>query len=103
MKRIGRDKDVTLMVYSEFGRRPAENTSLGTDHGTANHVYLIGQPVKGGHYGQAPDFTRLNVEGNVNPTVDFRRVYATVAQQWMGADSAALLNGKFETLPVFSV
>ncbi len=101
MKRIGRDKDVTLMVYSEFGRRPAENTSLGTDHGTANHVYLIGQPVKGGHYGQAPDFTRLNAEGNVNPTVDFRRVYATVAQQWMGADSAALLNGKFETLPVF--
>jgi uncharacterized protein (DUF1501 family) len=102
MKRIGRDKDVTLMVYSEFGRRPAENTSLGTDHGTANHVYLIGQPVKGGHYGQAPDFTRLNAEGNVNPTVDFRRVYATVMQQWMGADSAALLNGKFETLPVFA-
>ena len=102
MKRIGRDKDVTLMVYSEFGRRPAENTSLGTDHGTANHVYLIGQPVKGGHYGQAPDFTRLNAEGNVNPTVDFRRVYATVAQQWMGADSAALLNGKFEMLPVFA-
>ncbi len=101
LKRIGRDKDVTLMVYSEFGRRPAENTSLGTDHGTANHVYLIGQPVKGGHYGQAPDFTRLNAEGNVNPTVDFRRVYATVMQQWMGADSAALLNGKFETLPVF--
>jgi uncharacterized protein (DUF1501 family) len=102
MKRIGRDKDVTLMVYSEFGRRPAENTSLGTDHGTANHVYLIGQPVKGGHYGQAPDFTRLNAEGNVNPTVDFRRVYATVAQQWMGADSTDLLNGKFETLPVFA-
>jgi len=102
MKRIGRDKDVTLMVYSEFGRRPAENTSLGTDHGTANHVYLIGQPVKGGHYGQAPDWTRLNAEGNVNPTVDFRRVYATVAQQWMGADSTALLNGKFETLPVFA-
>ena len=101
MKRIGRDKDVTLMVYSEFGRRPAENTSLGTDHGTANHVYLIGQPVKGGHYGQAPDLGQLNAEGNVNHTVDFRRVYATVMQQWMGADSASLLNGRFETLPVF--
>ncbi|MEK0433791.1 MAG: hypothetical protein RL700_1998 [Pseudomonadota bacterium] len=101
MKRIGRDKDVTLMVYSEFGRRPAENTSLGTDHGTANHVYLIGQPVKGGHYGQAPDLDQLNAEGNVNHTVDFRRVYATVMQQWMGADSASLLNGRFETLPVF--
>lgn len=103
MKRIGRDKDVTLMVYSEFGRRPAENTSLGTDHGTANHVYLIGQPVKGGHYGQAPDWTRLNPDGNLNHTVDFRRVYATVMQQWMGADSKALLNGKFETLPLFEV
>ena len=102
LKRIGRDKDVTLMVYSEFGRRPAENTSLGTDHGTANHVYLIGQPVKGGHYGRAPDFTRLNAEGNVNPTVDFRRVYASVIEQWMGANSTALLNGKFETLPVFT-
>ena len=102
MKRIGRDKDVTLMVYSEFGRRPAENTSLGTDHGTANHVYLIGQPVKGGHYGQAPDWTRLNAEGNVTPTVDFRRAYASVMEQWMGADSVALLNGKFETLPVFA-
>ena len=102
MKRIGRDKDVTVMVYSEFGRRPAENTSLGTDHGTANHVYLIGQPVKGGHYGQAPDLTRLNAEGNVTHTVDFRRVYASVIQDWMNANSAALLNDRFETLPVFA-
>ena len=102
MKRIGRDKDVTVMVYSEFGRRPAENTSLGTDHGTANHVYLVGQPVKGGHYGQAPDMTRLNAEGNVTHTVDFRRVYASVIQDWMKANSAALLNGRFETLPVFA-
>ena len=102
MKRIGRDKDVTVMVYSEFGRRPAENTSLGTDHGTANHVYLIGAPVRGGHYGRPPDWTRLNAEGNVRHTVDFRRVYATVMQDWMGADSATLLNGRFETLPVFT-
>ena len=101
MKRIGRDKDVTVMVYSEFGRRPAENTSLGTDHGTANHVYLIGQPVKGGHYGDPPDLGQLNADGNVTHTVDFRHVYATVMQQWMGADSASLLNGRFETLPVF--
>ena len=103
MKRIGRDKDVTLMVYSEFGRRAAENTSLGTDHGTANHVYLIGQPVKGGHYGQAPSLTALNADGNVQHTTDFRRVYATLMAQWMGADSQALLNGKFEALPVFAV
>ena len=102
MKRIGRDKDVTVMVYSEFGRRAAENTSLGTDHGTANHVYLIGQPIKGGHYGQAPSLTQLNAEGNVLHTTDFRRVYATVMQSWMGTNSQALLNGTFDTLPVFA-
>jgi uncharacterized protein (DUF1501 family) len=102
MKRIGRDKDVTVMVYSEFGRRAAENTSLGTDHGTANHVYLVGQAIKGGHYGQAPSLTNLNADGNVLHTTDFRRVYATVMEQWMGANSQALLNGKFDTLPVFA-
>lgn len=102
MKRIGREKDVTIMVYSEFGRRAAENTSLGTDHGTANQVYLLGQALKGGHYGQAPSLTDLNADGNVHHTTDFRRVYATLMSSWMGADSQALLNGKFETLPVFA-
>jgi len=102
MKRIGRDKDVTVMVYSEFGRRAAENTSLGTDHGTANHVYLVGGALNGGHYGQAPSLTTLNPEGNVLHTVDFRRVYATVMQEWMGANSQILLNGRFEPLSVFA-
>ena len=102
MKRIGRDKDVTVMVYSEFGRRAAENTSLGTDHGTANQVYLVGKALKGGHYGQAPSLTDLNADGNVQHTTDFRRVYATLMSSWMGADSQALLNGKFETLPLFA-
>jgi uncharacterized protein (DUF1501 family) len=102
MKRIGRDKDVTVMVYSEFGRRAAENTSLGTDHGTANQVYLVGHALQGGHYGQAPSLTDLNADGNVQHTTDFRRVYATLMSSWMGADSQALLNGKFEALPVFA-
>ena len=102
MKRIGRDKDVTVMVYSEFGRRAAENTSLGTDHGTANQVDLVGKALKGGHYGQAPSLTDLNADGNVQHTTDFRRVYATLMSSWMGADSQALLNGKFETLPLFA-
>lgn len=102
MKRIGRDKDVVVMVYSEFGRRAAENTSLGTDHGTANHVYLVGQGVKGGHHGQAPSLNNLNAEGNVLHTTDFRRVYASVMENWMGANSQGLLNGQFDTLPVFA-
>jgi len=103
MQRIGRAKDVVVMVYSEFGRRPAENTSLGTDHGTANHMYLVGSSVRGGQYGQALDWTTLNADGNLSHTVDFRRVYASVAQDWLGADSTRLLRGRFETLPLFSV
>lgn len=102
LRRIGRAKDVTVMVVSEFGRRPAENTSLGTDHGTANQVYLIGESVRGGQYGQVPDWTALNADGNLAHTVDFRRVYASVAHDWMGADSARLLRGSFEGLPLFT-
>lgn len=102
MERIGRADDVTLLVFSEFGRRVAENTSLGTDHGTANHMYLIGKPVRGGHYGVAPSLTDLDEGGNLRFTTDFRRVYATVIEGWLGhRDSKALLGSSFETFPVF--
>ena len=103
MERIGRADDVTVLVFSEFGRRAAENTSLGTDHGTANHMYVIGKPVKGGHYGQAPSLTELDAGGNVAYTTDFRRVYASLIENWFGyQDSRALLAGDFATLPLFS-
>ena len=103
MERIGRADDVTVLVFSEFGRRAAENTSLGTDHGTANHMYVIGKPVKGGHYGQAPSLTELDAGGNVAYTTDFRRVYASLIENWFGyQDSRALLSGEFASLPLFS-
>ncbi|MEY5099390.1 MAG: hypothetical protein RJA36_2109 [Pseudomonadota bacterium] len=103
MERIGRADDVTVMVFSEFGRRAAENTSLGTDHGTANHMYLIGKPVKGGHYGAAPSLTDLDEGGNLRFTTDFRRVYATLIEGWLGhPDSKTLLSGEFATLPIFA-
>jgi uncharacterized protein (DUF1501 family) len=90
-------------VFSEFGRRVPENTSLGTDHGTANHMYVIGKPVKGGHYGQAPSLTKLDEGDNLVYTTDFRRVYASVIDGWLGCrDAEQLLSGKFETFPVFS-
>ncbi len=102
MERIGRADDVTILVFSEFGRRAAENTSLGTDHGTANHMYVIGKPVKGGHYGSAPSLTDLDEGGNLRFTTDFRRVYATMIEGWLGhADSKSLLGGQFQTFPVF--
>lgn len=102
MERIGRADDVTVLVFSEFGRRASENTSLGTDHGTANHMYLIGKPVKGGHYGVAPLLTDLDEGGNLRFTTDFRRVYATLIEGWLGhRDSKSLLGGGFETFPIF--
>ena len=102
MQRIGRADDVTLLVFSEFGRRAAENTSLGTDHGTANHMYVIGKPVKGGHYGKPPSLTELDADGNVAHTTDFRRVYASLIEGWFGyQDSKALLLGDFAGLAIF--
>jgi uncharacterized protein (DUF1501 family) len=103
MQRIGRADDVTVLVFSEFGRRVPENTSLGTDHGTANHMYVIGKPVKGGHYGRPPSLTELDEGDNLVFTTDFRRVYASMIDGWLGCrDAERLLSGKFETFPVFS-
>ena len=103
MDRIGRGDDVVMLVFSEFGRRVAENTNLGTDHGTANHMYLIGNPVRGGHYGTPPSLTELDEGGNLVYTTDFRRVYATAISGWLGySDTNALLKGKFEPFPAFS-
>ena len=102
MARIGRADDVTLLVFSEFGRRAAENTSLGTDHGTANHMYVIGKLVKGGHYGKPPSLTELDADGNVAHTTDFRRVYASLIEGWFGYhQSRALLSGDFPPLAMF--
>ena len=103
MERIGRADDVVMLVFSEFGRRVPENTSLGTDHGTANHMYVIGKPVKGGHYGAAPSLTKLDEGDNLAFTTDFRRVYASVTEGWLGyTDTAALLSSRFETFPLFA-
>jgi uncharacterized protein (DUF1501 family) len=103
MERIGRADDVTVLVFSEFGRRAAENTSLGTDHGTANHMYVIGKPVKGGHYGSAPSLNDLDEGGNLRFTTDFRRVYASLIEGWLGhPDSKTLLGGDFERFSLFT-
>ena len=102
LDRIGRADDVVMLVFSEFGRRVAENTNLGTDHGTANNMYLIGNAVKGGHYGELPSLTELDDGGNLMHTTDFRRVYATAIEGWLGhKDTTSLLKGEFEAFPAF--
>ncbi len=100
MQRIGRADDVVLYVHSEFGRRVPENTSLGTDHGTAQVNFVIGNAVKGGLYGTPPSLSNLVLDGNLENTTDFRRVFATLID-WMGADSAKVLGRRFESMGLF--
>lgn len=103
MERIGRADDVAVLIFSEFGRRAAENTSLGTDHGTANLMFIVGKGVHGGHYGTPSSLTELMPDGNLQYTMDFRRVYATMIEGFLQhTDSASILREKFETLPVFA-
>jgi uncharacterized protein (DUF1501 family) len=99
--RLGRADDVAVMIFTEFGRRVEENGSLGTDHGTATPMFLVGKSVKGGFYGQHPSLTDLD-DGNMKMTTDFRRVYATAIKEWLGYDQTeVVLKGKFEPLGVF--
>jgi len=103
MARIGRGDDVAVMVFSEFGRRVAENANLGTDHGTAGIAFIAGRTVRGGHYGAMPSLTDLD-DGNMRFTTDFRRVYATMIGAWMGyPDVGAVLKDEFVPLPIFPV
>jgi uncharacterized protein (DUF1501 family) len=101
MQRIGRADDVVMYVHSEFGRRVPENTSLGTDHGTAQVNFVIGNAVKGGLYGKPPSLTNLVLGDNLENTTDFRQVYATLIQQWMGANAATVLGQNFTTMDIF--
>src|SRR5579871_4657995 len=102
LERIKRADDVVVMVFSEFGRRVRENVNLGTDHGTANLMFVAGNQVKGGHYGQIPSLTKLDPGDNLIYTTDFRRVYGTMISGWLGyRDTHTLLNGDFETFDLF--
>ena len=102
LERLGQADRVTTMVFSEFGRRAPENTNLGTDHGAANNMFMVGSKVRGGHYGQPVSLTALDEGDNLIYTTDFRRVYATAIDKWLQPGAAkTVLKGEFETLPVF--
>jgi uncharacterized protein (DUF1501 family) len=101
LERIGRAADVAVMIFTEFGRRVEENGSLGTDHGTATPMFVIGRGVKGGLYGRHPSLTDLD-DGNLKMTTDFRSVYATMIDGWLGyRDTQTVLKGAFRTLDMF--
>ena len=85
---------VTVMCFSEFGRRLNQNNSGGTDHGAAAPMFVAGGKVKGGLYGAYPSLTDLD-DGDLKYTTDFRAVYATLLDKWLNADSDAVLKSRF--------
>jgi uncharacterized protein (DUF1501 family) len=98
LEKNNRFQDVLIMTFSEFGRRVSQNASNGTDHGTANNLFVIGKSLKKkGFINGTPDLTKLDA-GDLIHEVDFRSVYATVLKKWLKTDSSAVLNGKFEML-----
>ena len=102
LDRMGKSQDVVLLVMTEFGRRVPENTSLGTDHGSAGPMFIIGPSVKGGHYGKIPDLVNgLDDGDNLKYTTDFRSVYATLIDKWLQVDSKSILRKNFQTFDIF--
>ena len=92
---------VTVMTFSEFGRRPESNDTIGTDHGTAAPLFVVGARVKGGLYGAPSRTNDLDANGNLKYHVDFRQVYATILDTWMKADSRQVLGYNFGNLAFF--
>jgi uncharacterized protein (DUF1501 family) len=98
LKANGRFNDVMLMTFSEFGRRVSQNASGGTDHGTANNMFLVGGGLKQkGIINAMPDLADLD-EDDLKYKVDFKNVYATILKNWLGADEVAILKQKYEYL-----
>lgn len=93
----GHGDDVLVMTWSEFGRRVRENAQAGTDHGSSGPMFLLGNAVKGGFYGEPPSLRDLD-NGNLRHTTDFRSVYATVLERWLEAPADEILRGRFPQL-----
>jgi uncharacterized protein (DUF1501 family) len=98
LKSNNRFQDVLLMTFSEFGRRVSQNASGGTDHGTANNMFLISGGLKQkGLINEMPDLNDLD-EGDLKYKIDFKDAYATVLNKWLGADDKSILGKSFSHL-----
>src|ERR1700712_1179197 len=98
MKQNNKLNDVVIMTFSEFGRRVKQNASGGTDHGTANNVFLMGGSLKTDKVlNEAPNLTDLD-QGDLKYSVDFRQIYATLLRNWLGVNDEAILGRRFDGL-----
>ena len=91
--------NVTTLIYSEFGRRAQDNGS-GTDHGAGGAAFVIGEHVKGGIYGEYPSLKMdgLDDDGNLAWAIDFRSIYSTLLERWLGLDAKPIVGGTYEQL-----
>lgn len=99
LKKQGNEGRVLTMTFSEFGRRVAQNGSNGTDHGTAAPLFLAGPMVRGGIVNRHPSLADLD-QGDLKYTTDFRSVYTTLIEDWMGADGKDVLGKRFKAAGV---
>ena len=97
LSKHGKADNVVVMTWSEFGRRVEENGSQGTDHGTAAPMFVMGNTVNRGTFGEPPNLGNLDNNGNLKYTTDFRSVYATVLDRWLGASSHDVLGASFDS------
>ncbi|GAA3576660.1 DUF1501 domain-containing protein [Snuella lapsa] len=92
-------KDTLILTFSEFGRRLKQNAAIGTDHGAANNVFVIGKHLnKPGFYNEDPDLLHLDTNGDLQYSVDFRSVYATILDRWLEVNDRSILNKSFSRL-----
>lgn len=101
IQRAGQAGRVCVLVFSEFGRRVAENASAGTDHGAAAPVFVLGPLQASGLVGDHPSLEDLD-DGDLKHHTDFRRVYATLIESWLGLPAAPVLGNGFDPLPLFN-
>jgi uncharacterized protein (DUF1501 family) len=101
LQEVGMWDKTLVLTYSEFGRRPRENASGGTDHGTAGAMFAFSPRIKAGHLGERPALTRLDESGNLPFAIDFRSVYGAVLDDWFGVNGERILGSRFKALPLF--
>ncbi|OSY88985.1 twin-arginine translocation pathway signal [Tenacibaculum holothuriorum] len=99
LERTGKLDEVLIVTFSEFGRRVQQNAAKGTDHGTANNVFVIGNKLKkSGLYNELSSLENLDANGDLKYEIDFREVYATILDKWLQVDDAEILNKQFSKL-----